>query len=481
MSKKILFSRLQADAVPVSRVRATRYDSALTSAENAKHWALVDNKSADESLSPSVRRTLRMRSRYEVENNSYAKGMVLTVVGDCVGTGPRVQLSSAIEDTVLAHDLEQAFIQWANEIGLVTLLRSLRYAKAVDGEAFGLIATNPKLAGPAKVTVTGIDADRVRTFDPVNDADGLTFDRYGNVISYRVYTDQNISSDYTDVPAGNVIHWFRQDRPEQHRGAPELTPALPLFAQLRRYTLAVLGAAETAADFAAVLYTDSPIGGEAVGAEPFDVISLEKRMATTLPDGWKLGQLKAEQPVTNYPDFKREILGEIGRVLQIPVNIITGDSSKHNYASGRLDHQTYHRAIRIEQKSCEYAVLRPVFAAWFKEYSLAEKLQIAMPSPDWYWDGFEHVDPSKEASAIKTRLASLTTSLASEYAKQGKDWEEELRQIARERSLMKELNIDFNDGFNETVSKAETVSYSESVSVDEPTKSVDDEEIDEGR
>jgi capsid protein len=95
-----------------------------------------------------------------------------------------------------------------------------------------------------------------------------------------------------------MIHWFRADRPGQHRGVPEITPALPLFAQLRRYTLAVLGAAETAADFAAVIYTDAPANGEATPVEPLDVIELEKRMATTLPDGWKLGQIKAEQPAS---------------------------------------------------------------------------------------------------------------------------------------------------------------------------------------
>ncbi len=60
-----------------------------------------------------------------------------------------------------------------------------------------------------------------------------------------------------------MIHYFRADRPGQSRGIPEITPALPLFAQLRRYTLAVLAAAETAADFAAVLYTDAPANGEA--------------------------------------------------------------------------------------------------------------------------------------------------------------------------------------------------------------------------
>ncbi len=59
----------------------------------------------------------------------------------------------------------------------------------------------------------------------------------------------------------------------------------------------------------------------------------------------------------------------------------------------------------------------------------------------WFWDGTEHVDPAKEANAQATRLASRTTSLAREYARQGLDWEAELRQIAKERELMSDLGI----------------------------------------
>ena len=59
----------------------------------------------------------------------------------------------------------------------------------------------------------------------------------------------------------------------------------------------------------------------------------------------------------------------------------------------------------------------------------------------WFWDGFEHVDPAKEANAQKTRLANHTTTLAAEYARQGRDWEEELKQRAKEQRLMSELGL----------------------------------------
>jgi len=48
--------------------------------------------SADAAATVEVRRTLRNRARYEVANNSYARGIVLTLANDTVGTGPRLQM-----------------------------------------------------------------------------------------------------------------------------------------------------------------------------------------------------------------------------------------------------------------------------------------------------------------------------------------------------------------------------------------------------
>ena len=219
---------------------------------------------------------------------------------------------------------------------------------------------------------------------------------------------------------------------------PDLLPALPLFAQLRRFTLAVIAAAETAADFAGILYTDAPASGEADAAEPFEPIELEKRALVTMPGGWKMSQLQAEQPSTGYAEFKHEILNEIARCLNMPFNVAAGNSSGYNYASGRLDHQTYFKAIRVEQVHLEAVVLDRILAAWFDEAALIPGLLPAGLGPigdwphQWFWDGHEHVDPAKEATAQATRLANLTTTLADEYARRGLDWEAQLRQRAKE-------------------------------------------------
>jgi len=438
------------------RVVLARYDAAATTEENRRHWANADHLSANAANNPTVRRILRARARYEVANNSYARGIVLTLANDVVGTGPRLQLLT--ENDTANRTVEQAFVQWAEAIRLPEKLRTLRMARAESGEVFAMLTANPAVDSPVKLDLRLIEADQIAT-PAVNlsaGVDGIVFDAYGNPLEYHLLRAHPGDTSaigasllgFDRVPASAMLHYFRADRPGQARGIPEITPALPLFAQLRRYTLAVIAAAETAADFAAVLYTDAPANGEADPVEPMDLVELERRMATVLPGGWKLGQVAAEQPATTYGEFKAQILNEIARCLNMPFNVAAGNSSGYNYASGRLDHQTYYKSIRVDQAHMGRVVLDPLLRAWLDEATLVEGLlpqamrRVApLPEHQWFWDGMEHVDPAKEASAQTTRLTSHTTTLAYEYARQGRDWEAELRQRAKEVALMNELGL----------------------------------------
>jgi len=450
-------SRLR--AIPLRRVRG-RFDSAATTEDNRRHWANADHLSADAAANPEVRRTLRNRARYEVANNSYARGIVLTLANDTIGTGPRLQMLTGSDEA--NDEIEHEFDRWAHEISLAEKLRTMRMARAADGEAFAILVNNPVLDHPVKLDLRLIEADQVTSPDAhlldSREVDGIVLDGFGNPVAYHVLKNHpgnsawGFNDEYRTVPASHVIHVFRQDRPGQHRGIPEITPALPLFAQLRRFTLAVLGAAEAAADFAGILYTDAPANGEAEQVEPMDLVELERNMLLTMPGGWKMSQVEPMQPATTYAEFKKEILNEIARCLNMPYNVAAGNSSGYNYASGRLDHQTYYKSIRVDQAFMAERVLDRVLAAWLWEYALEAGGQFVfdsagplggrvLPDHQWFWDGMEHVDPAKEASAQAQRLANHTTTLACEYARQGKDWETELRQRAKEKQLMKELGL----------------------------------------
>ena len=444
--------RLGAIVSPFRWLRG-RYDAAAVTDNNRRHWAGADGLSANAANSPEVRQRLRNRARYEVANNSYAKGIVLTLANDVVGTGPRLQLLTASGKA--NRRIEQEFFAWSRAVRLPEKLRTMRIAQAEAGEAFAVLTSNWQLPTDVTLDLRLIEADQVTTPDlePArrNSVDGIVFDSAWNPIEYHVLRshpgDGAHTLDYDRIPAASMLHLFRADRPGQARGIPDITPALPLFAMLRDYSLATLDAAKAAAYFAGIIYTDAPANGEADAVEPMDQIELERNMLLTMPGGWKVSQIEAQQPSASYSEFKREILNEISRCLNMPFNVAAANSSGYNYASGRLDHQTYFKSIRVEQSHLECVILDRILSAWFDEAALIPGLLPGGLGPyafwphQWFWDGHEHVDPAKEANAQATRLASHTTTLADEYARRGQDWETQLRQRAKELSLMAELGL----------------------------------------
>lgn len=465
---------------------ASRYDAASRSKNLSRHWDGADHLSANAANSPEVRRVLRNRSRYETANNSYADGIVQTLANDVIGTGPRLQMLglSAADNRLI----EQRFTEWAKASHLADHLQCMRQARTTDGESFALFISNQNLSTPVKLDLRLIEADQIAT--PAlkigqHGTDGIEFDRFGNPSVYHVLDQHpgdnaySANQSYKRIGARDMLHDFRAKRPGQARGIPEITAALPLFAMLRDYSLATLDAAKAAAYFAGVLFTDAPANGEADDIEALDAIQLERNMLLTMPGGWKIGQMKAEHPQATYAEFKREVLNEIARCLNMPFNVAAGNSSGYNFASGRLDHQTYFKSINVDRAHIERRILDRIFAKWLQEAILIEGYlpqRLRSVNADfkhqWFWDGTEHVDPAKEASAQKTRLENNTTTLADEYARKGQDWEAQLEQRAKEIEKMKALGLT-----PAQVQPAETESAGEEIEDEETEAAEEDEEL----
>lgn len=424
------------------------YDSAQTTDANQHYWKNADLLSADSANSPEIRKTLRSRSRYEcLEANSFAKGIVNTLANDTVGRGPKLQLQLQSEE--LNTQIETSFQTWAKRIKLAKKLRTARKSKFIDGEVFIRLVTNRKLPGPIQLDIEVIEADRVcNPMGIVNEeieVDGILFDADGNPSAYRVLKSHPGGNSFSMletelVPANQMIHLFREDRPGQHRGIPECTTALPLFILFRDYTLAVVQNARTVARHTMMLKTTSGAvfdEGETFDStvDPFDTVDIDYDMMTSLPHGWEPFQLRADQPTTTYEMFRRAIWGEIARTANMPYNIAAGDSSKHNYASGRLDIQPYDYAIDVERSDWEIDCIDRLLEAWFDEASLVGILPNGIGSHEelpheWFWPSRGHADPSKEANGQATRLRSGTTNRRRELKKEGIDIDSHDRESA---------------------------------------------------
>ena len=458
MIRRMLAAVGLAKPQPTRRVVQLRgnYDAAQTTDANKKWWAAADSLSAAQANNPGVRAKLRHRARYEAANNSYAAGIVRTVVTDTIGErGPRLQMSGTMSPEN-ARLVETRFMSWCAAIGLADKLATMRRARSVDGESIGLLTTNPRLPGPVQLDLKLVEADQLCAPMMGLDlrrlmSDGIDFDASGNPTIYHILRAHpgDLSPDamvWDPIPAAQVVHDFRADRPGQIRGVPELTPALPLFQLQRAWTLATLGAAEAIANFAAVAFTDSPGDEGADDVAPLESMELERNMLTSLPRGWKIGQIKPEQPASTYREFKRELVAECARALNVPFIVAAGDSSDSSYATGRMDHLCYRKSIAADRAHIESVILERLFAAWRDE---AVRIEGYLPQAlrtvtadwthGWMWGGFEHVDPSKEATAQQTRLTNLTATLADEWAKAGEDWETKLELIAKIEAKKKAL------------------------------------------
>lgn len=418
-----------------------KVDVAQTTELNAEHWSMADSLSADSALTVAVRSKVRDRARYEVLNNSYAKGIVQTHTNSIVGTGPRLQCVTDNEE--LNEKVEMHWKRYARAIRLVQTLRQLVQAKTVDGESFALLTTGPDY-NRVTLDVRPIECDQVTTptamWQPGR-VDGIEFNELnGRPTKYHLLKQHpgdiihGPTLKYECVWASYVIHLFRADRPGQHRGLSEITPALELFAILRRFGKATLHAAETAASFALFLKTTG-VTVDPAEVEAWQAIAYKHGAAVTLPDGWDVSQLKAEHPTTTFDAFVKAVLREIARCLDMPYNIAACDSAGYNYSSGRLDHQIYGKFVAIEQDYLERECLDRIFAAWLQEAILAGVLPVEAIlceiGHEWQWDPLEDIDPQKTTAAQAQALQFGLDDLPSIYGSNGRDWRKSMKKQAR--------------------------------------------------
>lgn len=429
-----------------------RFDWAQTTSENREHWSMSDGLSIDAAASAGVREIGRNRSRYEYSANGFYSGMVQTAADYIIGIGPRLQstasgpgLESPKNRKAFNSRLEKDFRAWAKEIGFAQGLRSSCIAEYVSGEGLRVMRFNPSLRSAVKLDIQELECDRLQ--DQANGYFGLTKTDHENGIvdgirlgitgrpeTYFILPyhpgglSSGMGSGYQPVEwnARYVLHNFTAVRPEQHRGIPGMSPVLDRFGQIRRYTVAVLGAAETAADFAMVMQTNLVPADGFSGVQPMAEYPLSARMVTALPDGYSLNQTKAEQPTTTFEMFLNSLLREIASVARMPLFFVTLDATQANMSSSYVVTQPFKKAAEVKREA--FNVLNDrVLEEWTREWCAVNGFDYEAYdwSHTWGWPRIgHHADPAKTATAQETRLRTGVSSLDVECAEDGNDADE---------------------------------------------------------
>jgi hypothetical protein len=461
------------------KIVKARYDAAQTFVGNEGHWGNADTMGPHMANRPEIRRVLRSRSRYEViENNPYLKGTILSIANDFVGSGPRLEIIDERISEDRKQMIENAWDHWCKVRKVRRKLWRMRVSKIVDGESFMVAYRNPYGTHPVELDFQVLEADQVssqhaKPSETVREVDGVRFDAHDNPLAYHIlhfHPGDSYLSPLPQVPGGDwvdsrlVIHWFRQDRGWM-RGIPELTPSLPLCALLRRYTLATVRHAETAADLTGIIetqglpstnpWTDGE--GGLIDDDPFDAFPIEMGMIMNIPRGYALKQLNPVPLGAQFDEFVGCILREICRPILVPHNVASGSSKDSNMASGVLDNEIYKGGQKAERMDCDAEVLDKMFHLWWLEASLIPDLTRDPRKPSqsnrnragkffsdqefkvrpierkWRWDkiGVDHTDPAKAAQALQILLDKKIMTdrqIQEEYFNRDyEDWQKEVR------------------------------------------------------
>lgn len=419
------------------------YDAARDSDEFRNYWAHADGLDADSAHSPSVRRRLVQRSRYEIGNNGYADGLAQTYANYLIGLAPALRMQTA--DQLFNRAVETRWKKWAKKILLRRKLWCMAHAKVQDGESFGVLRTNPR-GGSEQLDLVLIETEQcaspdLRPGEPLR-IDGIRFDAFGNAVMYDILRTHPGSQslrrvEQEQVPARFVTHWFGLRRPGQHRAVPEFRSTLNCGAQARRWREATIAAAESAADIAALLKTTLP-GTEPDAVAPLTTVEFQKRMMVALPMGWDGMQMKAEHPNATYESFHRAQINEQARPKSIPYNIAACDSSSYNYSSGRLDHQTFYGVLDLDRADCDDLVLDPIFTVWFERAALVEGWDVdPQDVPEHVWDWPQHpvADINSEATADDKKLRNGSLAPSEIAARDGVDYLERITAMARDYGI----------------------------------------------
>ena len=438
-----------------------KYDAAGASDEFKNYWAASDSLDADSANSRAVREHLVKRSRYDTWNNGYSDGIAQTYATDLVGRGPTLRMQTGSE--AFNRMVEMAWWQWCKETQFRRKLWTMAHAKHVDGEAFGILRRNAKINHRVKLDLVLHETEQIQTpylpYGIPGFIDGVQFDSFGNATSYDVLNyhpggNQVYNRDFQvpeKVPAKFVSHWFKLRRPGQHRGIPECTSTLNVGAASRRWREAVISAAENIADFSLFLKTQfQPDEMDNVSA--MSTMDVQKRMMTALPQGYEAFQPKAEQPTATHAEFSKSLINEQARPKSMPYNKAACDSSSYNYASGRLDHQTYYGQLDVDRDDCNDLVLDPIFEVWF-EYAIVAygwlggdpaAVNMSAMVHEWDWTKHQVADIEAEASATDKKLKNGTASLASVHSDGGMDYEDEIVKTAAANGVTVEQQRQIN-------------------------------------
>ena len=470
------------------------YEGASMSKPSLRNWRPVPYDA--NSLIQFDQQYLRDRSRDLERNNALALGAINTKCTSVIGTG--LTLHAKIDSKFLTMDddaanewesnAEREWKLWYNSIesDAARILsgpsrqQQVYRRRLVDGDVLSLLKHIRRPGNPYALKEQIVEGDRLTNpgwaANSQSRAGGIDKDENGAPVTYHIMNrypwqvGTNLASlEWIPVPAfggntgrRNVLHVFKQERPGQNRGVPDLAPVMHLLKQLGRFTEAEVDAAVINSYFTVFFTSDmggeddfkTVMGGQQKTYSPSsaDDVDLGPGLVHMAPPGTKPEFADPKRPNANFGAFVEALFQQIGVALEIPYEILIKHfTSSYSASQGALLEAW--RFFKSERKWFIGNYLQPLYETFLMEAVSMGRLSApgffrdplvrqAYCGTQWHGDPRGMIDQVKEISAANLRILMGMTTLEAETAEiTGGDWEKNIPQIRRERQILSDLGL----------------------------------------
>lgn len=439
------------------------YDAAKMGRKTAG-WQ-TSNASANVEIGVGWARTVA-RSRDLVRNNPFARKAISTMVRHLVRTGIKAKWSN---DTV-----QGKWEQWQDQADALGQLDfygiqgQLAQCWKESGEVLLRYVYEPSsrgLAVPLTVKVLEPDfLDPTKTGPQENGEyaiTGVQFNRAGRRTGYWLF-DQHpgdslmmmgahrMQSQF--VPAAEIIHLYKIERPGQVRGMPQLGASIMRLRDQDDWQEAVLVKKKIESCYVAFVFgRDGETIGEQQGANAAQPAGTS---GSSQLEVMRPGMVKymneatdikfGSPPIGSDDAYNSDVLHAISAGADVTYEQLTGDLSQVNYSSIRAGLVEFHAYVEMDQwLTFIPMVMKAITREWKRVAYIAGAIR---PAPDSLTCKFtapkrDQVDMLKETLAIKELIKAGLLSVSEGLRQMGYDPDEVFTEIAKEREKLAAMGI----------------------------------------
>jgi len=434
-----------------------RYEGATATRDRAL-VGFHQTQNTESSANARDRIQLMSEARELMQNFPLVKGLLIELATYAFGT---VRYQARTGDTKRDQEYEAAWEEWCRQCDLSgrhnfqNFVRLAFLSMLRDGDC-GVV----QRITPSNYKLQLIEADRIGRPQEQNTGNIVNPDQYfsgivvnpktGEPLKYRIFrrTREGMYVDPVDVPASRFLHLFDPLRYDQYRGITALDAAIPTCRDIYDIMRYEKFAVKWSSSNTAVIEKS---GGEA------DEWNTRRENGQTLEEiqygrinyvseGEKISPFQSQRPNASFEAFIQQLERQVCLSLQIPYGFFVNSNASGGGVTGRLESQKARRICARYQSLMTDLFLEPVknsFLSWAMTNGIikaASNYRVGR----WQFPAWPTADIGRESTAnIEEHKLGLKTA-SDIYAEQGKDWEEEFEQIAREQVTLDRLAMEYD-------------------------------------